>query len=107
MANDSELAAKKALADLTEELQGALDGRDVQLVDKIMSNLFLNYSEAYSPKVFRYNEECNIRAADWVKIKVNFPSVMAVMLFTRDEQFVRNLSEISEEEMELMNSLCW
>ena len=107
MSSEMELTVKKALDDLAEELQKALDERDHELINRIMFRLYLDYDEHYAETLIRYNEESNIKAADWVKVKVNFPTLTAFMLFSRDELFIRNLCEVSEEEMELMNAMSW
>lgn len=104
--NEMELKAQKALEELAEELQKALDERDYGMINKIMNKLYLDYSEENAETLIRYNEECNIKAADLVKIKVNFPMLTAFVLFNRDEKFIKNLCDVSEEELELMSSMC-
>lgn len=106
MHSERELALQKTLDDLKFELQKALDAREHTLINKIMSHLFLDYSDEYADDLIRYNEECDIKASDWVKIKVNFPTMTAFILSNKDEQFIKGLCEVSEEELELMNSFC-
>lgn len=91
---------------LESNLQKAFDERDCESIGRIMPNLFPDYREEYAETLIRYNAENNIKASDFLKIKINFPYMTCRTLFSNNPDFIKNLCDISEEELAFLNSPC-
>lgn len=91
---------------LERKLQKALDQRDCESIDRIMPILFPDYISGYAMTLIAYNEECNIKACDLIRLRLNFPNMTFSLLFCFSENIIRGLCNISEEDLAILDPPC-
>lgn len=91
---------------LERRLQEALDNGDCESIDKIMPKLFPDYTEGYAKTLIAYNEECDIKACDLIRFRLNFPNMIFSALFTHETSILKGLCDISEEDLAILDPPC-
>lgn len=71
------------------ELQKALDTRDVDSINHLMSTIYPDYSSDRVRVLIAYNEECDIKAKDLIKFRKNYPNTPYMALFCFAEKDIK------------------
>lgn len=77
------------LADTINDLQNALNSRDIPKINEIMPKIFKDYDPSYARALIAYNDETDIHAADIVSFHCLNHKATFKSMFCFDEGMVK------------------
>jgi hypothetical protein len=88
--------------EVEEELQKALDNKDISEINKWMEQIYPDYMSEYGRTMQAYNEDCDIHAVDLINFRLLHPNARFILLVCLDEKDIKKYCEYPKVIKELV-----